>query len=167
MTATMTTTSTARGFTLFETTIGTCGIAWGPDGVVGIQLPEREASETRRRLGRRFPNAQEAAPPAEVQEALDGIVALLRGESADLTSVILDMGRVPPFNRRVYEVARTIPPPRLSAAAVADALDGLLRSPGVLSRCHELTTRFSGVDVVGDTCRQIEELAHAGQVRAA
>ncbi|HZO32610.1 MAG TPA: methylated-DNA--[protein]-cysteine S-methyltransferase [Chloroflexota bacterium] len=106
----MTTTSTVRGFTLFETPIGTCGIAWGPDGIVGIHLPEREASETRRRLHRRFPDAQEAAPPAEVQEAIDGIVALLRGEATDLTAVVLDMEQVPPFNRRVYEVARTIPP---------------------------------------------------------
>lgn len=109
MTATMTTTDTARGFALFETAIGTCGIAWGPDGIVGIQLPEREASETRRRLQRRFSDAQESAPPAEVQEALDGIVALLRGEATDLTSVVLDMEQVPPFNRRVYDAARTVP----------------------------------------------------------
>ena len=110
MTAMTATTSTACGFTLFETAIGTCGIAWGPDGIVGIQLPEREVSETRRRLHRRFPDSQETAPPAEVQEAIDGIVALLRGEATDLTAVVLDMEQVPPFNRRVYEVARTILP---------------------------------------------------------
>jgi 6-O-methylguanine DNA methyltransferase-like protein len=44
-----------------------------------------------------------------MQRALDGIVALLRGEPSDLTAVALDMGRVPAFHRRVYEVARTIP----------------------------------------------------------
>src|SRR5688572_13313525 len=103
-------TSTARGFALFETAIGTCGIAWGQSGVVGVQLPEREASEIRRRLLRRFPEAQEMAAPPEVQQAVDGIVSLLRGEASDLTSVVLDMEHVPPFNRRVYEVARTIPP---------------------------------------------------------
>ena len=37
-------------------------------------------------------------------------MALLQGEASDLTSVELDMARVPPFDRRVYEVARTIPP---------------------------------------------------------
>jgi methylated-DNA-[protein]-cysteine S-methyltransferase len=100
----------SNGFTLFETAIGICGIAWGKDGIVGIQLPEREASETRRRLHRRFPDAQELTPPTGIQQAVDGIVALLRGEAADLSSVVLDMEQVPPFNRRVYEVARTIPP---------------------------------------------------------
>ena len=45
-----------------------------------------------------------------MQAAIDGIVALLRGEPRDLASIALDMEQVPPFNRRVYEVARTIPP---------------------------------------------------------
>lgn len=102
--------ATARGFAVFETEIGACGIAWGPSGVVGVHLPEREASETRRRLSRRFPDAGELPPTPKVQEAMDGIAALLRGEPTDLTSVVLDMEQVPPFNRRVYEVARTIPP---------------------------------------------------------
>ena len=30
---------TARGFTLFDTAIGQCGIAWGERGIVGLQLP--------------------------------------------------------------------------------------------------------------------------------
>jgi len=114
MPATLTTTTTrvetVRGFALFETALGTCGLAWGPNGIVGVQLPEREEAETRRRLKRRFPDAQEVAPPPEIRRALDGIVALLRGESTDLAAVVLDMERVPSFNRRVYEVARTIPP---------------------------------------------------------
>jgi methylated-DNA-[protein]-cysteine S-methyltransferase len=103
-------TATARGFTVFETEIGACGIAWGPSGIIGVHLPEREASETRRQLSRRFPDAHELPPPAKVQAAIDGIVALLRGEPAGLASIDLDMEHVPPFNRRVYEVARTIPP---------------------------------------------------------
>ena len=97
------------GFALFETALGTCGIAWGPGGVVGVQLPEREASETRRRLLRRFPDAREVAPLSDVQQTMDGISALLRGEATDLSSAVLDMEQVPTFNRRVYEVARTIP----------------------------------------------------------
>ncbi|HEX2037685.1 MAG TPA: methylated-DNA--[protein]-cysteine S-methyltransferase [Chloroflexota bacterium] len=100
----------ADGFTLFETAIGWCGLAWGARGIVGVQLPEASELETRARLRRRFPEAREGPPPPEVQRALEGIVALLRGEARDLSTVPLDMEHVPPFHRRVYEVTRTIPP---------------------------------------------------------
>jgi methylated-DNA-[protein]-cysteine S-methyltransferase len=98
------------GFALFDTAIGRCGIAWGSRGIVGVQLPGAGEAETRARLRRRFPEAREAAPPAEVRRALDGIAAVLDGEAGDLSAVVLDMDRVPPFNRRVYDVARTIRP---------------------------------------------------------
>ena len=62
-------------------------------------------------------------PAAEVQEAIDRIVDLLRGEASDLSTVALDMDGVPEFNRRVYEVARTIPAgERLTYGEVADRL---------------------------------------------
>jgi methylated-DNA-[protein]-cysteine S-methyltransferase len=99
----------AEGFTLFETAIGRCAIAWGGRGVAGVQLPEGREAETRARLRRQFPEAREATPPAEVQRAIDDIVALLRGEDRDLSGIPLDMDGVPPFHRRVYEAARSIP----------------------------------------------------------
>jgi methylated-DNA-[protein]-cysteine S-methyltransferase len=98
------------GFALFDTAIGRCGIAWSGRGVAGVQLPEGNERDTRGRLRRRFPDAREAPPPAAVQRAIDGVVALLRGEPCRLDTVTLDMDGVPPFHRRVYEVARTIPP---------------------------------------------------------
>jgi O-6-methylguanine DNA methyltransferase len=101
---------TAHGFALFNTAFGRCGIAWGERGLVGVQLPEASEARTRARMRRRFPDAPEAPPPPPVQRAIDGIVALLRGEAIDLSVVALDMAGVPPFDRRVYGVARTIPP---------------------------------------------------------
>jgi methylated-DNA-[protein]-cysteine S-methyltransferase len=101
---------TTRGFALFDTAIGRCGIAWGERGVIGIQLPEASEARTRSRMRRRFPDRSEAPPPAAALRAIESIVALLRGEAIDLSSVALDMAHVPPFEHRVYEVARTIPP---------------------------------------------------------
>ncbi len=113
-------------FALFDTAIGRCGIAWSERGVVGIQLPERREIETRERLLGRFPQAREDSPPAEIQRALDGIVALLRGEKSDLSAVALDLEGVPPFHRRVYEVARTIAPgATLSYGEIAKQLGSL------------------------------------------
>jgi methylated-DNA-[protein]-cysteine S-methyltransferase len=103
---------TAQGYTLFDTAIGRCGIAWTAHGVAGVQLPEADDEKTRARLRRRFAQAVEAAPPAAVRRAIDGIVALLGGHQSDLSAITLDMQGVPPFHRRVYAVARSITPGR-------------------------------------------------------
>jgi methylated-DNA-[protein]-cysteine S-methyltransferase len=99
-----------KSFAIFETAIGACGIAWGERGIAAVQLPEADEQKTRARLRRRFSEAREALPTPEVQRAIDGIKALLRGEASDLSAVVLDVEDLPAFNRRVYEVARTIPP---------------------------------------------------------
>jgi methylated-DNA-[protein]-cysteine S-methyltransferase len=96
-------------FTLFETPIGTGGIAWNERGISGLQLPEPDTGRLRARLRRRFVGAVESLPPPEIRQALDLITALLHGEPSDLSGVHLDMEGVPAFERRVYEVARTIP----------------------------------------------------------
>ena len=42
------------GQTLFDTPIGTCGIAWTPRGIAALQLPESSVERTRTRLLRRL-----------------------------------------------------------------------------------------------------------------
>lgn len=100
----------SRGFTFFDTPVGRCGIAWGERGVVALQLPEADEGKARERLCRRVPGAVEGQPPGTVQQAIEAVRALLRGEPSDLTAVPLDMERVPPFDRGVYELARAVPP---------------------------------------------------------
>src|SRR5580704_3064938 len=97
-------------FALFETAIGCCGIIRSARGVAGVQLPEASEAATRARVLRRYPSAQEAPPSSGMQEAIDGILALLRGEARDLTGVTIDNEGVPEFNARVYAHVRTIPP---------------------------------------------------------
>jgi methylated-DNA-[protein]-cysteine S-methyltransferase len=98
------------GYALFETTIGRCGIAWSAHGVVDIELPAAQEHVTRRRLLQAVPDAREAAPPPEVRQAMDAIVAVLNGQARDLSAIPLDMRSVPSFDRQVYELARSIPP---------------------------------------------------------
>lgn len=98
------------GFALFEASIGRCGIAWTDAGIAAVQLPEACDADTRARLQRRCPDAQEVAPPPEVRHTIESLVALLEGGWADLTAAKLDTHGLPAFHRRVYEVTRTIPP---------------------------------------------------------
>src|SRR5438552_11076232 len=110
----------AREFALFDTPIGRCGIAWGPRGV------------------------------ADVQRAVDAIDTLLRSGAGDLSGIALDMEGVPAFHRRVYEVARTIPPgatlsygdvaARAGAPGAARAVgQALRRNPfAIVVPCHRV-----------------------------
>jgi methylated-DNA-[protein]-cysteine S-methyltransferase len=103
---------TTQGFALFETPIGTCGISWSARGIAGLQLPEATAEATRARLGRRWPDAVESKPPPGVGRAIERVLVLLKSGKADLADIPLDLEAAPEFHRRVYEVARTIPPGR-------------------------------------------------------
>ena len=98
-----------QGFAIFPTAIGACGIAWGPRGVTGIQLPERDGAATRQRMRRRHPDAVEAPPPPGIQRAIDAIAGLLRGELQDLSGIVLDMTDIPPFRQQLYAALRRIP----------------------------------------------------------
>jgi len=98
-------------YTLFPTAVGPCGLAWSPSGIVGVQLPESNPSRTLARLLRR--QGGDASPgqaPPDIQQVIDDIVALLGGERRDLQHARLDMGQVPELFRRIYAVARRIPP---------------------------------------------------------
>lgn len=97
-------------YALFDTTIGRCGVAWNSRGVVGLQLPEKTLAGTRMRLLRHCPNADEAEPPKPIARAIADIQALLCGQKKSLRAVQLDMSRLAPFNARVYETTRAIPP---------------------------------------------------------
>ena len=101
---------TASGYTLFETPIGRCGIAWTAVGIAGVQLPEAHDTLTDARIRERCREAPSGTPPPDVQRAIEGILALLRREESDLGAIALDMDGVPQFHRRVYEAARAIPP---------------------------------------------------------
>jgi methylated-DNA-[protein]-cysteine S-methyltransferase len=113
-------------FAIFDTAIGSCGIAWGERGIVAVQLPMSSEDKTRKRIHQRYGDIKEAAAPAEVQDAIDGIVELLAGKPNDLAEVALDLEGVPEFNRRVYDIARKIPPGKtLTYGDIAKRLGGV------------------------------------------
>ena len=97
------------GFALFDTAIGRCAVVWTERGIAGVCLPEGSERATRSRILRRFPAAREIAPPTEIARTIGDIVASLAGERRDLRAAVLDIGDVPAFNRRVYDIARTVP----------------------------------------------------------
>jgi methylated-DNA-[protein]-cysteine S-methyltransferase len=102
---------------LFETPIGSCGLAWNERGVCRLLLPERPdqpgeegAAATREVLQRRFPQGRFEEPTAAMAAAIAGLVQLLSGGRPDLSAVPLDLDGLPPFHQRVYRLAATLGP---------------------------------------------------------
>jgi methylated-DNA-[protein]-cysteine S-methyltransferase len=167
----------AHGFAWFDTAIGRCAIAWSGRGIAAVQLPEADEQQTRARLLRRIPRACEAPPPAAAQRAIEGIVALLRGEPSDLAAIAIDTDGVPAFHRRVYEVARGIPPgatlsygeiaARLGAPHAARAVGQALgQNPfPILVPCHRVLAaggRAGGFSAHGGVRTKLRLLAIEG-----
>jgi methylated-DNA-[protein]-cysteine S-methyltransferase len=99
-----------QNLAIFDTSIGPCAIVWGERGLLGVQIPEADATATKARMLKRFPAAQETVPPPHIQNVIEGMRALLKGERRDLLDVVIDDDGVPEFNRRVYTVVRKVPP---------------------------------------------------------
>jgi methylated-DNA-[protein]-cysteine S-methyltransferase len=144
-------------FTLFTTALGRCGLAWGHDGILAVELPGPDESATRRRIRRAVPGAREVVPPPEIERAIGAIGRLLAGDPDDLASIVLDMSAVPEFHRRVYEVAREIPPgqtrsygelaARLGERGAAQAVGQALgRNPfAIVVPCHRVLAADGGL----------------------
>ncbi len=165
-------------FTLFDTRIGLCGIAWSDAGIFCTQLPEGDAARSRARFLQRVPGACEASPPPHVQAVTARIVALLDGARGDdFTDVALDMNRLPDFNRAVYAIARKIPPgATIAYGEIAKQLGGvqLSRDVGqamgknpfpIIVPCHRVLAagaRPGGFSARGGTATKLKMLAIEG-----
>jgi methylated-DNA-[protein]-cysteine S-methyltransferase len=146
------------GYTIFDTMIGRCGIAWSHAGILGVQLPEAREIETRRRLYRLYPDSREQRPPPSVEAAIEGIVALLRGQPSELSDVTLDTQGIHAFNLRVYQLTQAIPrgetrtygeiAARLGATgAVHSVAQALAKNPFVIIvPCHRVLEAGSYAD---------------------
>lgn len=162
---------------LFPTTIGACGIAWRGGTVVATHLPEKDGAATFARVSARSGNALAGDPPEAVASAIAGITALLDGQGGDLAFIDCDFSALDPFNARVYEAARAIPPgetrtygeiaeslgDKRYAQAVGQALG---RNPfPIIVPCHRVmgaNGRLTGFSANGGTATKLRMLAIEG-----
>lgn len=170
---------TDQSFTMFDTAIGRCAIAWGPRGINAVQLPMGGEDKTRARIRQRYGDIPETAPTAQVQSAIAGIVELLAGKPNDLSDVVLDLEGVPEFNRGVYDIARSIPPGKtLTYGDIAKRLGGveLSRDVGqalgrnpcpIVVPCHRVLAaggKPGGFSANGGVATKLKMLAIEGAV---
>jgi methylated-DNA-[protein]-cysteine S-methyltransferase len=97
-------------YAIIPTALGVFGAAWTDAGLVRAWLHGRTTERARHEILRAFPAARERTPPPAIAAAMADVAALLAGAPRAIAAVPLDTRTVPDFDRRVYEVARTIPP---------------------------------------------------------
>ena len=102
--------SITAGWSFFDTALGQCAVAWGPRGIVALQLPETRAAATQARLLRASGDLPRAVPPPSVAAAIDAIAVSVAGGAHALDMVVLDMSGMTDFQRRVYQLALRIAP---------------------------------------------------------
>jgi methylated-DNA-[protein]-cysteine S-methyltransferase len=116
--------------------------------------------------------------PHEVQAVVVDIQRLLTGQTRDLSTVSLDMSRVPEFDRQVYRETRSIPPgetltygdiaTRLGDVELSRAVGQALgRNPfAIIVPCHRVVAaagKSGGFSAVGgvETKRRLLEIEGA------
>lgn len=163
----------ALGCCLFDTALGPCGIAWTADALAAVQLPETSRESALARMRRHVGQVPEAPPPAFVQAAIARVQRLLQGERDDLADLPLALDTLPEFHRRVYEIARAIPPGEVltygevarrlgdpgAARAVGQALGANPFAPVV--PCHRVLAaggQAGGFSATGGTATKLKML---------
>src|ERR1700759_2427268 len=144
-----------RAYSIFDTAIGRCALAWSDAGIVAVQLPEAREIDTRRRLFRLYPEAREMRPPVMGEIAMEGVAALLRGGDVDLYDITLDVTGISVFNQRVYEWARVIP--RGETRTYSE----------IANQMHRTGAAYSGAEAIGKNpfmvivpCHRVLETGH-------
>src|SRR5205814_5733502 len=96
-------------YCVFETPLGTCGIAWRTAAdsdsqavVTAVQLPEATPQATESGIARKSGSNQPSTPPQQIAGVIEKIRKHLQGEVQDFRGVALDLENVAPFFRRVY-----------------------------------------------------------------
>jgi methylated-DNA-[protein]-cysteine S-methyltransferase len=107
---------THAAYCLFETPLGSCGIAWSdggqsarPAAVTFLQLPDATTKMTESRIVRCTGAPRSSLPPPPIAEVIERLRKHLQGHPQDLRDIAVDLNGADPFARQVYEAAREIP----------------------------------------------------------
>ncbi len=172
---------TGRGYCLFDTSFGRCGIGWGEKGISHFQLPSADSDADDARLRELTGTAGPGTPPPVIAKAIADLVAYFDGVAKDFSSFPVDLSSVEPFHARVLAAARKVGWGEISsygalAREVADDVavsravgQAMGRNPiPVIIPCHRILTadgRIGGFSAPGGTITKTRLLELEGALR--
>jgi len=125
-------------WTLFETSIGPCGVAWTDAGLTWVQLPEEDRKATRGRLLSKANEGgkvtSEKAMPPWVKDAIARVREHLAGKPQDLGRIPLDVSGVSAFTAKVFRAAQAVPAGRTATYGELAGIVGASRASRAVGR---------------------------------
>ncbi|MBM3528134.1 MAG: methylated-DNA--[protein]-cysteine S-methyltransferase [Alphaproteobacteria bacterium] len=164
---------------LFDTAFGPCGVAWSARGLVALQLPERDRTETERRLAAKASSNGAGDPPPAIAASIAQVRDYLSGTRADFSPAPVDLAGIDAFRGKVYAALRgvdfghTVTYGELARQAgvsdwegARDVGDAMARNPlPVVIPCHRVLAangKLGGFSAHGGTATKLKLLALEG-----
>ncbi len=89
-------------YTLFDTAMGTCAIAYGRAGLKHVFLPATKPGRLAKSLVAKFGGPPRVQPPARWRGLIQRIARHLEGHPQNFASVTLDLAELTPFTQEIY-----------------------------------------------------------------
>lgn len=101
--------SRIEGHDIFQTAMGWMGVVTSDAGILYCVLPRDRSEDVVENIETHFGSSlRDNANGGLVREIRDAMVSFFEGKAVDLKKFPLDLSRVSPFNKRVYEVVSGI-----------------------------------------------------------
>ncbi len=96
-------------FCFFESVLGRCALVWSAEGVIRNFLPFESPSETKNEVFKEFPEAMETSLNKEMKKVVSKLKFAISGAKVDFDDVLINKSNWSPFNKKVFECAKSIP----------------------------------------------------------
>jgi methylated-DNA-[protein]-cysteine S-methyltransferase len=94
-------------YTLFDTAIGVCAIAWNVRGLTHFRLPGPSRAALEARIQKRS-GTRSDHPPAPIKALIADVQRYLAGEEVDFSSVPVDLSALSEFQQELYQSLRGV-----------------------------------------------------------
>ncbi|MBV9505364.1 MAG: methylated-DNA--[protein]-cysteine S-methyltransferase [Acidobacteriia bacterium] len=99
----------AKHYTTFDTSAGTCAIAWNDIGISRFQLPTERPEEVETWQQRRVPGAVPGSPNSDVSRVIEAAIRYFDGHLVDFSDAAVDLRGQPEFFAKTYISLRDVP----------------------------------------------------------
>jgi methylated-DNA-[protein]-cysteine S-methyltransferase len=95
-------------YTLFDTAIGVCAIAWNASGLTHFRLPGPGRAALEARIQRRSGGTPSDDPPAPIKALIADVQRYFAGEEVDFSGVAVDLSALSEFQQKLYQSLRAV-----------------------------------------------------------